>query len=136
MALRARGIEPPYLHIMTPRKKIKEKVGRKTVFNTANLQKLEEAFSLGAKNSDACAHADISEAAFYAFCKDNPQKKERFERLKAKPILKALNTLNRGLQENPELALKYLERKRKDEYSTQTETVVREGVPKIIDDVE
>lgn len=113
----------------------KSNAGRKSVFTENNLRKLEEAFSLGAKNTDACAHADISEAAFYAFCKEHPEKKERFERLKTKPILKALNTLNRGIESDPDLALKYLERKRKDEYSTQTETVYREGTPKIIDDV-
>lgn len=118
---------------MKPKKSNK---GRKTVFTAGTLQKLEEAFSLGANNTDACAHVDVSEAAFYAFCKEHPEKKERFERLKTKPILKALLCLNQGIKSNPDLALKYLERKRKDEYSTQTETVVREGLPKIIDDID
>jgi hypothetical protein len=45
--------------------------------------------------------------------------------LKETTIIKARNSVLRGIEDNPELALKYLERKRKAEFSTRTEEIVQ-----------
>jgi hypothetical protein len=42
--------------------------------------------------------------------------------LREKPVLIARQTVVKSLKDNPEMALKYLERKRKKEFSTRTET--------------
>lgn len=47
--------------------------------------------------------------------------------MKAKPIFKARHELVKGLTDNPELALKFLERKLKSEFSTRTETTGKDG---------
>lgn len=83
-------------------------------------QKLEEAFSIGADTPAACFYAEISEQTYYNWVKSFPELKEKFERLRQKPVLKAYQAIAKGL-DNPELALKYLERKRKDEFSVRNE---------------
>jgi len=82
------------------------------------LQKLEEAFILGATDGEACLYADISTSALYAYQKRNPAFLERKELLKLKPVLRARRTVVKALETNPDLALKYLERKMRIEFST------------------
>lgn len=103
------------------RPKKKNPQGRKTVFTDDLIQKLEYAFSIGASDSEACFYADISNTSLYNFQKENPLFLERKNRLKEKPILKARQELVKGLQDNPELSLKFLERKRKKEFSLRVE---------------
>jgi hypothetical protein len=87
------------------------------------IAKLEFAFSLGASQLEACLNAGISRSAYYEWLKKNPDRKDKFEQLRETPTYKARKTVVDALEENPELALKYLERKKKDEFSLRQENV-------------
>lgn len=97
------------------------KVGRPTKIDDIVLKKLEEAFAFGATDGEACFYADISHQTLYNYQKKNPGFIERKQALKKRPILLARQSVVEGLKGNPELALKFLERKLKKEFSTRTD---------------
>jgi hypothetical protein len=112
----------------TPKKSSKlkkENAGRPTKMTPECIRKLEEVFGIGGSDGEACFYAEISTNTLYEYIKVNPSFHDRKEQLKERPILKARQELIKGLQNNPELALKYLERKRKAEFSLKTETVIQ-----------
>jgi hypothetical protein len=84
------------------------------------VKKLEEAFAIDASIPEACYYADISKQTYYNWIEANPDLKEKFDRLREKPVLKARQTVVGNL-DNPEMALRYLERKRKAEFSVRQE---------------
>jgi hypothetical protein len=94
--------------------------GRPTVMTDEILRKLEEVFALGATDQEAIFYAGISKTAFYDYCKEHPEFAERKEDLKEQPILKARRTVVANL-DKPDMALKYLERKKKKEFSPSLE---------------
>ena len=115
----------------------KNKGGRPTVMTEAVIAKLEEAFLLGCTDLEACLLADISKDALYDYQNKNPEFTERKQRLKETPVLKARTSVVKELESNPELALKYLERKKKDEFSTRQENINTDVDPKhILDNLE
>lgn len=94
-------------------------MARPTIINDIIVKKLEEAFIVGATIEEACYYADISRQTYYNWKEENPELFDRFRQLQLSPILKARMTLVRALETNPNLALKYLERKCKDEFGIQ-----------------
>ena len=90
------------------------------------VRKLEEAFAIGADIKAACAYADISRETYYAWCEEDPTIKEKSDKLREKPILKAYNTIMKDL-DKPDTAKWLLERKRKKEFSTRTELTGEDG---------
>ena len=80
-----------------------------------SVNKLKEAFAIGADVSAACFYADISRQTYYNWEKENPELKEKFDRLKEKPVLKAYQTIAKGL-DDINTAKWYVERKRKKEF--------------------
>ena len=91
--------------------------GRPSVITELTLQKLEEVFALGGSDKEACFYADISPSTLYNYQTENPDFLERKELLKENPILLARRTVVNELVKNPYLALKYLERRKRDEFS-------------------
>ena len=85
------------------------------------LSELEKVFRLGGTDVEACLSAKISTASLYRFQEKNPAFSERKQILKSSSVLIARQEVVRGLKGNPEFALKYLERKKKDEFSTRTD---------------
>jgi len=100
----------------------KNNAGRPTKMTDTVLTKLEQAFSMGCTDNEACLYADINPLTLYRYQKENEGYCKRKEMLKDKPILLARTELVKGLKNNPELSLKYLERKLKDEFSLRTES--------------
>jgi hypothetical protein len=98
----------------------KKDTGRPSKIKLPELQKLEMAFKMGCDNREACAFAEIKESTFYLYCKNNPDFLDKIEAWKINPILKAKRTVYSGL-DNVDTAKWYLERKRKDEFSTKVE---------------
>ena len=90
--------------------------------NPEVIKKLEEAFALDCSIWEACFYADISIQTYYNIIDDKPELLDRFTALREKPVLMARQEVVKGFKWNPELALKYLERKRKNEFSTKTES--------------
>lgn len=85
------------------------------------IAKLESVFAIDGTIREACFYANIGESTYYEWVKNDKELLERFERLREKPVLKARREVIKGLDGNPEFSLKYLERKRKNEFSLRTE---------------
>lgn len=94
-----------------------QKVGRKCILETdwAAVNKLESAFAIGADVTLACAHAGISRQTYYDYIKKYPEKADKYEQIRKKPILKALNTIVANL-EDPKVAKWYLQKKQPDDF--------------------
>ena len=105
----------------------KAETGRPSVMTSAKIKKLEEAFSMGCSDLEACLHAGISAPPLYAYQQQNPEFVNRKELLRETTILLARNEVIKGLKNNAELSLKYLERKRKSEFSLRTELTGKDG---------
>lgn len=84
------------------------------------LQKLEQVWGIGGSDAEAAFYAEISPAALSDYLKKHPAITERKEALKNKPILKARQEVVKGLENNPEFSLKYLERKISKEFALRT----------------
>jgi hypothetical protein len=103
------------------------KCGRPTVMTEEVIRKLERVFSYGASDREASLYAGITPATLYKYCNEHPEFSERKELLKDKPILRAREIVITGMEEDPSLAFKYLERKRKEEFAVRTELTGKEG---------
>jgi hypothetical protein len=91
------------------------------------IAKLEEAFAWGCTDREACLWAGISEEALYLYQGKNPAFTKRKEMLKDTPILDSRFTVAKAVKKNPEMAMKYLERKKKDEFSLRNEMTGADG---------
>jgi len=103
--------------------------GRPTKMTEVIVQKLEQAFSFGATDLEACRYAGICKATLYNWQSENPEFLDRKELLKSTPILKAREAVIKGFENDPALALKFLERKVKDEFSLRREHSGPDGKP-------
>lgn len=110
----------------TPEPMSNGKGGRPTVLTPETIRRLEEVFSLGGTDKEACFYAGIGQSTLYDYQKENSEFSERKEALKNKPILKARQTVVASL-DKPESAMWYLERKRKQEFSTRVENTGGDG---------
>lgn len=97
-------------------------VGRPTLMTPETLNKLEQAFSIGASDKEACFIANISHQTLYNYQKDHPEFVERKEALKDMPKYKARKNIVDKINEGDvTTSLWYVERKAKDEFSTRTD---------------
>lgn len=101
-------------------------VGRPPIINDEVMKKLEQCFSLGSSDLEACIFADISPATLYNYQKEHPEFLERKQLLKEKPILKARNTIVKSL-DDPKIALEYLKAKCKSEFGQRMEITGPDG---------
>lgn len=110
---------------------VKQKVGRKW-FDAENEQavvaKLEHAWSLGCNDRQAILFANIGKDSYYRYLNAHPEISERKEMLKETPILLARTTVVEAIKVNPGIAMQYLERRQKDEFSPRQE--VQHDLPK------
>jgi hypothetical protein len=100
----------------------KRTVGRPTVMTPEIINKLEQAFSIGCGDLEACIYADLTPSVLYRYQESHPEFKERKAMLKEKLILKSRSVIAYALDNKDENTAKwYLERKRKDEFSSKQE---------------
>lgn len=90
---------------------------RPTVMTEDILSKLRQAFLWGATDREACAWAEISEKTLYNYQEKHPDYIQQKEAWKNNPIMRAKKTVADSL-DNVKDAQWYLERKKKDEFST------------------
>jgi hypothetical protein len=102
----------------------KSNAGRPTKMDDRVLSKLREAFLFGCNKLEACAYSEIAPSTLYEYLKLNPEFSNKIEEWQKAPILKAKKTVVDSL-DNPKDAQWYLERKRKDEFSTKVENDLR-----------
>ena len=99
-------------------KEIVKKVGRPPKINEDCVNKLEQAFSIGASDTEACSFAGISRQAYYVYIKNNPKFLDRINGLKSRLPMKAKTELARMIQNGSEKAIFwYLDRSNKREES-------------------
>jgi len=91
--------------------------GRRKVIDKIVLGKLREAFLWGCTDREACFYAGINPDTLYEYQKENPKYSEQKEMFKSNPILVARKSVVDALAKDPQLALKYIERKKSDEFS-------------------
>lgn len=101
--------------------------GRPTVMTEIVLGKLNEAFAIGASDKEACFYADISPDTLYDYQLKNPKFIQRKEALKERPVLLARQTVLKAIESDPLTARWYLERRRKDEFSSRQELTGADG---------
>jgi len=94
-----------------------KKTGRPAKITKEVVDKLEQAWALGCTDMEACFYADVSRDALMDYQATYPEFVLRKERLKQRPILEARQTVVKAVRTDPDLALKYLERKLKSEFS-------------------
>lgn len=100
-------------------------VGRPTVMTEEVVNKLEQAFSMGCSDLEACLFADISKQTLYDYQEKHPEFADRKAMLKQKMIFKARSVIAEALNKKDENTAKWLlERKLKDEFSTKIESNV------------
>ena len=99
------------------------------------VSKLKQAFSLGCTDEEACYYAEISQRTLYTYQKKNPKFVHQKELLKSKPVLMAREAVVKNLtKDNPEFSMKFLERKKKDEFAPHSTVDNRTGKIIPIDD--
>lgn len=100
-----------------PRPALKTNKNR-TEFSKNTLRELEDAFSYGMTNTQACLLANISESLFYEVCKNNNSLSERFKALQESPKIAAtkniINAINQG---DVKLSQWYLERRMRERFN-------------------
>ena len=85
------------------------------------ITKFESALMDSCTIAEACLFSEWDSVDFAQHCSRNPGYLERCELLRNWPTIKARKSLSKGVETDPDLALKYLERKKKDEFSTKVE---------------
>lgn len=110
-------------------------MARPQEWNDEIVKKLEEVFALDGTISEACFYAGITRQTYYNHVKEDAEEGttekelfDRFEALRERPILKARQTIIKGLDQ-PENAKWYLERKRKTEFASRQELTGKDGSP-------
>lgn len=105
----------------------KSNAGRPTVMTPSVLDILKQAFMFGCTDEQACLYAEISPDALYKYQRENPEYIKKKELFKENPVLLARQSVITSMQEDGNLALKFLERKCKEEFSPRSELTGKDG---------
>lgn len=84
------------------------------------LAKCKEVWAFGGTDAEAAFYAEVSKDSVSRYLKAHDDVRELRDRLKEQPILRARKTVVDNLGD-PQVAFRYLERKRKDEFSERQE---------------
>jgi len=108
---------------------MKNKGGRPTVMTEETVRKLEDAFSNGATDVEACFLAGISKQSLYDYQDKYPEFADRKAALKEMTKFKAKQVVRKKIEEGDEkTATWFLERKGKDEgFSLRHEVTGKDG---------
>jgi hypothetical protein len=99
----------------------------KTKWNDEIISKLRTAFAFDCTIEEACLYAGIDVVTFWRHTKKNPKLRKEFDALRNTPILKARQAVIKSFEQDPNLALKYLERKRRQEFALRQEITGEDG---------
>lgn len=103
--------------------------GRK-IFDGKNqdiiIAKLEEVWGYGGSDAEAAFFAGIDKSSLSRYLSAHPEISQRRDALREKPVLEIRRCVVDGAKADPELGLKFLERVRRQEFSTRTEVEHRD----------
>jgi len=104
------------------------KVGRPQIMDKYIIAKLEDAYSVGATDVEACFFANISKDTLYRYFKKHPEFCERKEALKNSLKFRSRKLVSKSVDEgNVGTATWYLERKAREEFSSRQELTGADG---------
>ena len=95
--------------------------GRPTVKTDEIVAKIEEAAAFGASIEEIAFYADIHRSTLYRWMEEDVHLKDRIEELQERPILAARQSVVKAFPDNPDIAMKYLERKKRSEFAVKIE---------------
>lgn len=101
-------------------------MARPTKMTEQTLDKLRQAFLIGANDREAYNYADISHETFYNYIEKHPEFREEINKWQEEPILKAKTTVVKNLNDTKN-AQWYLERKAKAEFAQRQEHTGADG---------
>lgn len=108
-----------------------QKVGRPTKMDVATVTKLEQAFAIGASDTEACSYAGISRQTYYKYLKSNPEFVDKVQHLKVQMPMKAKNELAHLIKAGNERAIFwYLDRYEKRDKQDQINEASRDALRK------
>ncbi|PIR52761.1 hypothetical protein COU76_04760 [Candidatus Peregrinibacteria bacterium CG10_big_fil_rev_8_21_14_0_10_49_10] len=102
----------------------KNKGGRPPAITPTVLAKLTTAFELDMTVEEACTYAGISKDTYYRKAKTDQRFSDEMERARQFATAKARRIVIEKMEDDGRLALSYLERKRKEEFSPRFEQQV------------
>lgn len=102
-------------------------MARPTKMTPEVLEKLRQAYLIGATNAEACGYADIGERTLYDYLAENEEFSQKIDQWKNEPILKAKTMVVKNLDKDIKNAQWYLERKKKDEFAVRQEHTGADG---------
>lgn len=85
------------------------------------------AAALGANIEACCAYAKIHKSTYYRYITEHPEFSDEVDQKSQQPYLTAVQSVVAAMKDDPKLALKYLERKHKDEFSIRKELTGADG---------
>lgn len=98
--------------------------GRPTIMTKEVIHKLEDAFSWGCTDLEACCYADIGKSTLYNYCDANPEFLERKELLKNQPVMKSRRIIDRALEDGDlGTANRVIDRKEGQKIKQETTTI-------------
>lgn len=100
--------------------------GRPPVVTKEVIRDLRQAFMIGCSVDEAVAFAGIAKQTYYNYTAKNPEFLDYVTQWKEEPILKAKMALFDSLT-NGDMALRYLERKKRDEFALRKELTGPDG---------
>lgn len=92
--------------------------GKPTVMTDETLLILKECFLMGCSDAEACLKAEVGTSTLYKYQDEHPEYVEKKFLWKKNATYIARKTVFNELPLNPDMAMKYLERKEKAEFST------------------
>lgn len=98
------------------------------------LQKLEQTAAMDASVEEMAFYAGISTTAYYEYVKVHPKFLDRINALRNKPVLAARQRVIQGIEESYDNAMKYLERKKKAEFSPKVEVFQESNISLELED--
>lgn len=111
-------------------KKTGNPIGRPTKITKECVAKLEQAYKIGANDTEACLHAGIDRSTLFRYEKENEEFRNKKAEWKRQPILKAKFSVYKGL-DDPKLALDFL-KLRDDDFSPKVKQEVKNITPQIV----
>lgn len=92
----------------------------------AKVERLIEAFKIDSGVMEACVYAGITHDQWQYFIEKHPSFSVIRDLVSELPSLQARQTVVKGLSNDKDFALKYLERKRRQEFATQSNSIIGE----------
>lgn len=105
----------------SPAKTKTPRTGRKTVMTPETIQKILTALKNDMTMEEAAAYAGISRATLFDHAQKNKHFSAEIAQSKHRAFVIAKNTVSKGLQQDPEFALKRLSKRQNDRYNEKKE---------------